>query len=281
VKRFETVAIIGVGLIGGSIGLALRKLGLAERVVGVGRRQASLRTARRVGAVHNTTIDLARGVAEADLVVVCSPVGRIVEHVRAAAEHCPPETLITDTGSTKQSIVEALDDGLPRGCRFLGGHPLAGSEKTGASHARPELFAGRVAILTPTRNTRPTDYDLVEQLWSCLGSVVVQMSADEHDRTLAATSQLPHVVAVALAGTLPESCFRFSGTGFQDTTRLAAGNPELWVQIFSLNRDNVLAALGLFEEQLAALRTAIQENDRSALETILRKAKKNRDALGN
>ena len=280
-KRFETVAIIGVGLIGGSIGLALRKLGLAERVVGIGRRQTSLRTARRVGAVTNTTIDPAKGVAEADLVVVCSPVGWIVEHVRTAAEHCPPETLITDTGGTKQSIVEALDDGLPRGCRFLGGHPLAGSEKMGPSHARPDLFDGRVAILTPTRNTRATDYDLLDQFWSDLGSVVVQMSADEHDRTLAVASHVPHAVAAALAATLPENYFRFSGAGFQDTARLAAGSPELWAQIFSLNRDNVLAALGLFEEQLAALRTAIQENDRSALENILNKAKKNRDALGN
>jgi len=281
VKRFETVAIIGVGLIGGSIGLALRKRGLAEQVVGIGRRQISLRAARRVGAVHHTTVDLAKGVADADLVVVCSPVGRIVEHVRAAAEFCPPETLITDTGSTKHSLVEALDDGLPRGGRFLGGHPLAGSEKMGASHARAELFDGRMAILTPTRNTRPADYDLIEQLWSCLGSVVVQMSAEEHDRTVALTSQLPHAVAVALAGMLPESCFRFSGRGFQDTSRLAAGSPELWTQIFALNRDNVLSALGLFEEHLAALRTAIRENDRSTLENILNKAKKNRDALGN
>lgn len=281
VIRFETVAIIGVGLIGGSIGLALRKLGLAERVVGIGRRQISLRAARRVGAVHNTTIDLAKGVAEADLVIVCSPVGWIVEHVRAAAESCPPETLITDTGSTKQSIVDALDEGLPRGCRFLGGHPFAGSEKMGAAHARAELFDGRVAFLTPTRNTRPADYDLLEQLWSRLGSVVVQMSADDHDRTVAITSQLPHAVAVVLAGMLPESCFRFSGTGFQDTSRLAAGSPELWTQILALNRDNVLAALRLFEEQLTALRTAIQENDRSTLENILNKAKKNRDALGN
>ena len=151
----------------------------------------------------------------------------------------------------------------------------------GPSHARADLFDGRVAILTPTRNTRATDYDLIEQFWSGLGSVVVQMSADEHDRTLAVASHVPHAVAVALAATLPEHYFRFSGTGFQDTARLAAGNPELWAQIFSLNRENVLAALGLFEEQLATLRTAIQESDGSALEIILNKAKKNRDALGN
>jgi prephenate dehydrogenase len=275
------VAIIGVGLIGGSIGMALRKLGLAERVVGIGRRQTSLRSARRVGAVTNTTIDLAKGVAEAELVVVCSPVARIVDHVRAAAQHCPAETLITDAGSAKQSIVEALDEGLARGCRFLGSHPLAGSEKTGPSNARADLFDGRLAIVTPTANTRPDDYDRVERLWSGMGSVVVRMSADEHDRALALASHLPHAVAAALAATLPETYFRLSGTGFRDTTRLAAASPDLWTQIMSLNRDNVLAALARFDEQLAALRTAIRQDDHSTVNDLFRKAKKNRDALGN
>lgn len=280
-RQFQTVAIVGVGLIGGSIGLALRKLDLAKRVVGIGRRQTTLRTARRVGAVTNTTIDLKAGVAEAELVVVCSPVGRIVEHVRIAAEHCPPETLITDTGSTKRTIVDALDDSLPRDCRFLGGHPLAGSEKSGPSHARADLFDGRVAVLTPTPNTQATDFDRLEQFWSALGSVVIQMPADEHDRALAVTSHLPHAAAVALAALLPEAYFRLSGTGFQSTTRLAAGSPELWEQIFSHNRDHVLSALALYEEQLAALRSAIRDRDETALENLLKKAKKNRDALGN
>jgi len=281
VKRFDTVAIVGVGLIGGSIGLALRQRGLADRVVGIGRRQTSLRTARRVGAVTNTTIDLEKGVVDADLVVVCSPVGRIVDHVRTAAEHCPPETLLTDCGSTKRSIVEALDAPLPQGCRFLGSHPLAGSEKSGPSYAKADLFEGRVTILTPTPTTQATDFDLLEQFWSELGSVVVQMPADEHDRALAVTSHLPHAVAVALAGMLPESYFRLSAAGFQSASRLASGSPELWKQIFSLNREHVLSALSLFEDQLGTLRTAIREGDEAALENLLKKAKKTRDALGN
>lgn len=281
VKRFNTVAIVGVGLIGGSIGLALRRRGLADRVVGIGRRQTSLRTARRVGAVTNTTIDLEKGVVDADLVIVCSPVAQIGDHVRSAARHCPPETLLTDCGSAKQSIVEALDAPLPQGCRFLGGHPLAGSEKSGPSYAKADLFEGRVTILTPTPTTQATDFDLLEQLWSDLGSVVVQMPADEHDRALAVTSHLPHAVAVALAGTLPEGYFRLSGAGFQSASRLAAGSPELWKQILSMNRDHVLSALSLFEGQLGALRDAIQEGDEAALENLLKKAKKTRDALGN
>jgi len=279
-KRLETVAIAGVGLIGGSIGLALRKRNLAERIIGIGRRQVSLRIARRVGAVTNTTIDLAKGVAEAELVIVCTPVGRVIEDVRAAALHAPEGTLITDVGSAKQTIVEALDDDLPRGCRFLGGHPLAGSEKTGPSYASADLFEGRVALLTPTRNSRAEDYDLLEELWEALGSVVVKMSAEQHDRALAMTSHLPHLAASALAATVPEEYFRFTGTGMQDTSRLAAGSPKLWLQIIALNRHHVLGALEQYGRKLAALHAAIRDGDEGKLNEFLTTAKRNRDALG-
>jgi len=280
-KRLQNVAVVGVGLIGGSIGLALRKLGLAEKVIGIGRRQITLRIARRVGAVTNTTIDLAKGVADADLVVVCTPVGRIVEDVRKAAEHAPKGTLITDVGSTKQTIVEALDDGLARGCRFLGGHPLAGREKAGPANASAELFDGQVAIITPTKNTRAEDFDLLEQFWTGLGSVVIQMPATEHDKAMAVTSHLPHVAAAALAVTIPESLFRLTGTGLRDTTRLAAGDPKLWVQILELNREHVLSSLENYGGTLAAMHVAIRDGNQSELERILTAAKKNRDALGS
>ena len=280
-KRLSTVAIVGTGLIGGSIGLALRKFALAEKIIGIGRRQGSLRIARRVGAVTNTTIDLAKGVEEAELVVICTPVGQIVGHVQEAARHCPPGTLITDVGSTKVSIVEALDDRLPRDCRFLGGHPLAGSEKSGAANARAELFDGRLAILTPTRNTLAEDFDLLEQFWQGIGSVVVQMSADEHDQAMAVTSHLPHVAAAALAAATPEQFFRFSGTGILDTTRLAAGDPALWRQILTLNREHVLTALERYGGCLAALHAALRDGDQTELQRLLTLAKKNRDALGS
>lgn len=280
-RHFETVAIVGVGLIGGSIGLALRQRGLALRVIGIGRGQASLRTARRVGAVTNTTVELAKGVAEADLVIVCTPVGHIVDHVRQVAQHCPKGTLITDAGSTKQAIIQQLDGPLERDCRFLGSHPLAGSEKAGCAHASADLFEGRVAILTPTLNTRAEDYDRLEQFWAGLGSVVIQMSPAEHDRALALTSHLPHAVAAALVAVLPESLFRLAGTGFQDTTRIASGDAELWNQIFFANRANVLAAMDQFAHRLGLLRTALEKQDPTALNDLLTIAKKNRDALGS
>ena len=280
-KQWDTVAIVGVGLIGGSIGLALRKKNLAKNVVGIGRRQASLRVARRVEAVTHTTIDLNKGVAEAELVIVCTPVGRIVDHVRQAAQHCPERILITDAGSVKQPIVAALDGSLARGCRFLGSHPLAGSEKTGATYASAELFEGRVAILTPTVNTRAEDFDLLEQFWQSLGSLVVQMSPEEHDQALALTSHLPHVAAGALTLTMPEKYYRLTGSGLLDTTRIAGGDPELWRQILVLNRDNILRALEQYGSNLASLHAALRDNHLEEITRFLTQAKKNRDALGS
>ena len=280
-KHLRNAAIVGVGLIGGSIGMALRQRGLADAVTGIGRRQVGLRIARRVGAVTHTTIELAKGVAHADLVIVCTPVGCIAEHVREVAKHCPEGTLITDVGSTKQTIVAALDQGLPRGCRFLGSHPLAGSEKGGASCATAELFDGRVAIITPTRNTRAEDFDLLEEFWESLGSVVTRMSPEDHDRALAVTSHLPHVAAAALAATVPEQYFRLSGSGILDTTRLAGGDPELWKQILLHNRDNILTALEQYGAKLAALHAALRDGNEAELLRFLTLAKKNRDALGS
>ena len=279
-KVLKNVAIVGVGLIGGSIWLALRERKLAETVVGIGRRQGTLRIARRAGAVTNTTIDLAKGVAEAELVILCSPVGFIVEHARIAAQHAPEGTPITDTGSTKQRIVEALDTGLPRGCRFLGGHPLAGSEKSGPSYARADLFDGRVAILTPTMNSHAHDYDLLEEFWQALGAVVVKMPADEHDRILAMISHLPHLGAAMLAATMPETYLRLGGSGLRDATRLAAGSPELWRQIMAENRENILDTLEQYGRKLADFHGALRDEKYERLEELLQEGKRNRDALG-
>jgi len=280
-RVFENVAVVGVGLIGGSIGLALQERKLAKKVIGIGHRQVTLRIARRVGAVTNTTIDLSKGVAESELVIVCTPVGRIVEDVKTAADHAPPGTLITDVGSTKRTIVEAIDGRLPRGCRFLGGHPLAGGEKAGPSNAAANLFDGRLALLTPTPNTKAEDFDLLTEFWEALGSVVVKLSPDEHDKVLAMTSHLPHLAASALSATVPETYFRFSGAGMKDTSRLAAGDPELWRQIVSLNREHILGALERYGAKLSALHAAIRDRNDEALVEFLNVAKKNRNALGS
>ena len=231
--------------------------------------------------MDHTTVDIEKGVAEAELVIVCTPVGRIVEDVRKAAMHCTEGTLLTDTGSSKQTIVADLDQGLPHACRFLGSHPLAGSEKTGATFARADLFEGRIAILTPTKNTRAEDFDFLENFWQALGSVVVQLSPDEHDHALALTSHLPHIVASALVSTVPEKYFRLAGPGLHDTTRIASGDAELSAQIFALNRDNVLSAMDQFSAILSALQSAVRDGNHDEIIRLLTLAKKNRDALGS
>ncbi|HEV3021237.1 MAG TPA: prephenate dehydrogenase/arogenate dehydrogenase family protein [Pirellulales bacterium] len=276
---WDTVAIVGVGLIGGSIGLALRERGLARHVVGIGRRTASLRQARRIGAVTRTTLDLARGAARAELVIVCTPVGRIAADVCTAAEACRIGALVTDVGSTKAQIVAALDGKLPRQARFVGSHPLAGGEKSGAAHATADLFVGRTVVVTPTAATADDEFAAVAALWHGLGAKVVRMSPDDHDRVLAATSHVPHLAASALAAATPQHDLPLAASGWLDTTRVASGDAELWQQIFSSNRAHVLAALGSYEEVLASLRQALERGDDVRLAEILAEAKRRRDSM--
>jgi prephenate dehydrogenase len=279
--QWDTVAIVGVGLIGGSIGLGLRERNLARHVVGVGRRAASLRRAKQIGAVTSTTLELARGVAKADLVIVCTPVGRIVEDVQAAAAACRPGLLITDAGSTKAEIVSALDGQLNGQARFIGSHPLAGGEKSGPGAAVADLFVGRTVVATPTKNTRQEDYAALCALWTELGAKVVSMSPADHDRILAGTSHLPHLAAAALAAATPEDDLQWTASGWLDTTRVAAGDAELWRQIFSSNRAHLLKALTRYEKTLASLRRALERGDEKKLTEILLLAKRKRDALGS
>jgi prephenate dehydrogenase len=280
-QRWNRVAIVGVGLIGGSIGMALRQRRLAGEVVGIGRRPESLRVAKRVGAVDTTSTSLPRGVAEAELVVVCTPVEQIVAQVQTAAEHCAAKALITDAGSTKASIVGGLTGSLPRGVRFIGSHPLAGGEKTGPGVASASLFEGRTVVITPSASNPPRDVQAVARFWKALGAKTVECSPEEHDRALAASSHLPHLIASALAAATPHKCLPLTASGWADTTRIAAGDPELWTQIFTDNQRHLLDSLGQFEQVLAALRQAIERKDRRTLTKLLQEAKHKRDAVGS
>lgn len=278
-QQFDSVAILGVGLIGGSIGLALRHRALASRVVGIGRREESLRVARAMGAVTHTTLNLAEGVADADLVIVCTPVGRIADDVRATAKICRSGALITDVGSTKAEIVAGVGSCLPSGVRFIGSHPLAGSERNGPEAAQADLFVDRVVVVTPDKTTAADSLAALSDFWIELGARVMCMSAVAHDRALAATSHLPHLVAAALAIATPEESLELTASGWADCTRVASGDPELWRQIFFSNRPSLLATLARFEELLATLRTAIERGDDASLLEILAAAKKRRDSL--
>lgn len=268
-QPLDTVAIVGVGLIGGSIGLALRRRGLARHVVGIGHREESLRVALDRGAVTRTTLELAEGVAEAEWVVVCTPVARIARDVRAAADHCRPGAIITDAGSTKAKIVEQVGNALPRGVRFIGSHPLAGGERSGPAAADADLFADRLVVLTPSASTAADDVARVSQFWQALGARLMMMTAEDHDRLLASSSHLPHLVAAVLAATTPEEAIPLAATGWADSTRIAAGDPELWRQIFASNRASVLKSLRNFEDVLADMRDSLQVGDDQRVFEIL------------
>jgi prephenate dehydrogenase len=278
---WDTVAIVGVGLIGGSIGRALLERGLAREVVGIGRNAARLREAKKIGAVTTGTLDLAKGVAAANLVVVCTPVERIAEQVLAVAEHAPAHSLITDAGSTKQQIVAAVEKAGKGRVRFVGSHPMAGSEKAGVKESRAELFVGRAVIVTPTRRTASDDAAAVGEFWAALGARVFMMSPDAHDKTVAATSHLPHLIASVLAGVTRVDDAPLVATGWLDTTRVAGGDAELWRQILQSNETHVLEALTRFEKQLSAARRALEKGDGARLAKLLAQGKAVRDALGN
>ena len=284
-RTWNTVAIIGVGLIGGSIGLALRERGLASRVVGIGRRKDSLEKALARGCVTVITTSIAEGVNQAELVVVCSPVGSIAEHVREACEHCGERCVVTDAGSTKGQIVAQVEAALAEriGDRvaFVGSHPLAGSEQSGPESADGALFKDRVVVITPTKASRSDAVAAVEEFWQSLGARTVQMTPHVHDEALACTSHLPHLVASALAAATPEKLLPLTASGWQDTTRIAAGDAELWRQILLANRDSTLKGLADFETVLNKFRTALETADGALLAELLAEGKRRRDAVGS
>jgi len=278
----QNVAIVGVGLIGGSIGLALRQRGLAAEVVGIGRRQTSLDKALGCGAIDRAELDLKQGVASADVVIVASPVASVVDQVCQALASVGTQALVTDVGSTKASICAGIEkQAKTLAPQFVGSHPLAGDHRTGPENARADLLQGKTVVITPTKNTFSSSADRAQAFWETLDARVVRMSPDEHDLALAATSHLPHLVASALAAATPDEWLSLAATGWADTTRVAAADPELWTQIFSQNKTALLEALGRLDNQIDQLRAGISAENWSQLQDTLQRAKRTRDALGN
>jgi prephenate dehydrogenase len=275
-KGQGNVTIVGVGLIGGSIGLALRSRGLAGRVVGVGRDEGRLEEARSLGAIDAFTTDLGRGVAEADVAVVCTPVDRIASDVRLAAKHGPDGLLITDAGSTKRRIVEQVEAEGEAVGRFVGAHPLAGSERNGAANARADLFEGRTCVLTPTPGTPAESLGRARSFWSSLGARPVEMTPEDHDRALARTSHLPHVLAAALAAATPPEWLGLGAGAFRDGTRVAASEAGLWTAIFLENRGPLLESLEALGEQLDGFRRVLAGGDADAVRSWWESARRRR-----
>jgi prephenate dehydrogenase len=274
---FQTIGIVGCGLIGCSIAAALKSRGFSGRVVGCGRPGANLKTALDQRFVDVAETDWAKAARESDLLVVCTPVDQIVQDVRTLAAAARPGTLITDAGSVKRTICEPLATGLPAGVTFIGSHPIAGSEKQGCAHASSDLFERRACVVTPKSAPR-SSVERLAGFWQTLGAVVVEMSPEDHDAALAQTSHVPHVVAAALAACLAASNRHLTAGGFQDTTRIAAGDPELWAAILLGNAPAVVDGVREFSECLMAIAQAVEKHDKSALIEHLRCARENRDA---
>jgi len=278
--RFGTLVIVGVGLIGGSIAAAARLRQLARRIVGIGRTESRLAGAVAAGLIDEGSTSVSAA-ADADFAVVCTPVDRICDDVRALAHVLSPEGLITDAGSTKQIVCEELADLCGAdGPAFIGSHPLAGSQLKGFEHSDATLFQDRVCVVTPADTAQPTNTQRVEQFWRDLGSTVVRRTPVEHDQALARTSHLPHLVAAALAGSLQPADLELAASGFRDTTRIAAGDPGLWVPILTQNARSVQDALGELQARLREFGDSLQHDDPSALQKLLEEAKRQRDGLG-
>jgi len=278
-----TVSIIGVGLIGGSIGLAIKsKVGSRKseiKIIGIGRNLKRLRVAKKLGAVDEITADVKEGVKDADVIFVCLPVGLIAETVKKIIPFCKEEAIITDVGSVKDPIVKEIERFLSAPysrrtapCRFVGGHPIAGSEKTSVKYASKDLFKNAVVVLTPTNKTDKKSLDIVKKLWEKMKAKVKIMSPRRHDKILSITSHLPHAVAFALVNSADN--FEFAGNGFKDTTRIASSDPEMWADIVFNNRINIRSAIKRIKFELEKIEKAKTKED---FAKIFRKAKKKRD----
>jgi len=279
--RIERLAVIGVGLIGGSVARALRRAGKVGHVTGVGRGRENLDRARELGIIDDWTHDVGEAVRTADMVLIAVPMGAYADVFRAMADSIGERVPVTDAGSTKQHALRAARRWLPHPARFVPAHPIAGTERSGAEAAFAELFEGRWCILTPEPQTDAQALAAVEAMWRAAGCKLVRMDAVAHDECLAAVSHLPHVAAYALVNAVckagGEDPFRFAAGGFRDFTRIASSSPEMWRDIVLANREAVLHKMAALRDELDAVSRAIERADGEALLDMFQAAKRARD----
>lgn len=283
--HFQKVTIIGVGLMGGSLALAMKKEGLAGTVLGVDRQPHQLEKAVARGAIDAYTCEPAEGIQGADLVVLATPVGRFETIIRQVTPRLSSGCIVTDVGSTKGALVGQIESMLPGAVSFVGGHPIAGKEKSGIEAASMDLFKGARCILTPTSRTNRQALEKIKNLWKEIGSEVVTMDPMDHDRVLAAISHLPHMAAYALVNTAldlldgDQTLVACSGGGFKDFTRIAISSPEMWRDICLLNGENILATLEAYERVLGRIKRYIQDHNGDGLYQEFERARKLREGL--
>lgn len=282
---FERVLIVGIGLIGGSLALALKQRGLAREVLGVDESPGNLEKAKALGMVDGIFADPCQPALEADLVVLAIPVGAIPAVAWKVASHLREGTILTDVGSVKGSVVKALERALPPGRAIVGGHPIAGRERSGVEAALSDLFQGVKCVLTPTPRTDRGALERIKALWETVGSEVILMTPELHDQIFAAVSHLPHVVAYSLIGALLDLddgatyVSDFAAGGLKDFTRIAMSHPAMWRDICLLNREELIAMLGRFRKSLDRLEHLIKLGDGAGLYQEFERAKMAREGL--
>ena len=281
--HWQRVTLVGVGLLGGSLGLALKQRGLASEVRGYVRRGASVAECQQLGAVDVAETELAAAVAGADLIILCTPIGQMRELALQMLPALRPGTVVTDVGSVKWQVVQDLEPIFQRvGVHFIGSHPMAGSEKTGVAAARPDLFVDATCAVTPSTTSRPEAVQQVESLWSGIGAIPLRISPELHDDLVGRCSHLPHIVAAELVNYVlspvhPKEQSFLCGSGFRDTTRIASGSTELWRDICKANRRHLMRILGVFVEDLQEFRLALENEEWKTVEEFFDKARQRRD----
>ncbi len=276
------ITIIGTGLIGGSIGRGLKERGLARSIIGVGHRKSSINKALKMGAIDEGTLEIEEAVKEADIIILATSVSLIPDYAKKIIPLMKKSAILTDVGSTKDYIVSQINNEIMNTYdgekpNFIGAHPLAGSEQRGVESARPDLFEGSVCILTPTDLNSKKNITRLSNMWKALGARISIMTPSKHDEVLAFVSHLPHLVASSLACVIKEKHWEFAASGLRDTTRIASGDPELWLSISKQNRKEIVEALRCFSEEINCTINDLERgNDNKVLEW-LKKAKMVRD----
>jgi prephenate dehydrogenase len=275
-KLFNKVGIVGVGLIGGSIALALKKHRLCQTIIGISRSRKTLLLAKARRAIDIGSQDI-RLLKEADLVVLATPITVTLRLSPLISKIIKKGCIVTDVGSTKEQVVSKLDSIF---ANYLGTHPLAGSEKQGVAFAGADIFENSICILTPTENTKPQTLARIKKLWFKIGAESVVLPADSHDRMISLISHLPHAVAFALMDTIPSSCLKLAPPSLKDTTRITASDSRIWGDIFLSNKRNIIRSIGTYQSKLEHLKKTLQRGDRRSLIRLLEEAKKKRETLG-
>ncbi len=280
--NFGVVAIVGTGLIGGSIGLGLKESGLATSIIGIGHRKVSINKALKIKAIDEGTTSIEKAAKQADIIILATSVNLIPDYAKKIIPLMKESAILTDVGSTKDYIVSQVNREIKSRCgggksNFIGAHPLAGSEQRGIDSARSDLFEGSVCVLTPTDLNPKKDIIRLSNMWKALGARISIMTPSKHDEILALVSHLPHFVASSLAGVIDEKHWKFAASGLRDTTRIASGDPELWLSISKQNKQEIIKALKCFSKEVeCTINDLEKENDKKLLGR-LKKAKTVRD----